>query len=174
MSNKFFDILEKYCLKRGMNLDEDKINQDLKVTNEQQSVEIKKSHDFENKIAVEIVAEPYTPDAHGHWYSKETVEKGYQSFDKAWKEGRLNMNLFHSYDDVSKNNVELIKHYVVPFDCEVNGQKVKEGTWVAEVKYHNEELFKMRTIPDENGEYAIAGLSLKGWGKINDPKKKGE
>ena len=133
-------------------------------------LEIKKSHDLEQQISVEIVAEPEAPDAHGHWYSKETVQKGYESADKAWKEGRLNMNLFHEYDDTSRQNVELLKHYIVHFDCEVNGQNVKEGTWCAEIKWHNSELFKHRVTLRDDGTTLIAGLSLKGWGKVNPPK----
>lgn len=138
-------------------------------TDNNSQLEIKKAHDLDQRISVEIVAEPESPDAHGHWYSPETVQKGYESADKAWREGRLNMNLFHAYDDTDKNNVELIKHYTVPFDCEVNGQFVKEGTWIAEVKWHNVDLWKERITPQEDGLPNIAGLSLRGWGVVNEP-----
>ncbi|APC44409.1 hypothetical protein [Pseudoalteromonas phage PH357] len=134
------------------------------------NVDIRKGNDVINKISVEVVAEPETPDAHGQWYPKETVEKGFLSADKAWREGRLSMNLFHAYDDKDAKNIELLKQYLVPFDCTINGECVKEGSWVAEVKWHNEDLWKKRTIPDENGDLEIAGLSLRGWGKINEAK----
>lgn len=133
-------------------------------------IDIRKSNDIQNRISVEIIAEPESPDAHGQWYSKETIEKGMLSADKAWREGRLNMNLFHAYDDIDKSHVELIKHYIVPFDCTVNGESVKEGSWVGEVKWHNQELFEKRTIPSEDGTLEIAGLSLRGWGKVHSPK----
>ena len=144
------------------------LEKDLSAKSEQ--ITIKKSHDFEQKIAVEIVAEPESPDAHGHWYSKETIEKGFLSADKAWREDRLHMNLFHAYDDVEGEHIELMKHYIVHFDCTINGQCVKEGSWVAEVKYYNEDLWKQRITPnEEDGKPDIAGLSLRGWGVINDP-----
>lgn len=136
------------------------------------NVDIRKSNDMENRISVEIVAEPESPDAHGQWYSKETIEKGFLSADKAWREGRLCMNLFHAYDDTDNTHIELIKHYIVPFDCTVNGESVKEGSWVSEVKWHNEDLWKQRITPDEDGVVSIAGLSLRGWGKINEAKVK--
>lgn len=170
MANPFLETLQKYVsIKKGVELNQDKIIEDLEQATQQ--VEIKKSHDYENRISVEIIAEPYTPDAHGHWYSAETVEKGFLSADKVWREGRFPMNLYHAYDDKDAEHVELIKHYLVPFDCEVNGQPVKEGSWIGEVKWKNETLWKQRTEVREDGTTAIAGLSLKGWGKINPPKK---
>lgn len=174
MSNNFFKALKKYAGIKGLDLNENKVKEDLNESDSHNhsdsQVEIKKSHDLEKQISVEIVAEPEEPDAHGHWYSQETVQKGYESADKAWREGRLNMNLFHEFDDTTKQNVELLKHYVVPFDCEVNGQNVKEGTWVAEVKWHNSELWKERITPQEDGMPNIAGLSLRGWGVVNEAK----
>lgn len=154
-------------------VDEEKVTTDIQKSQElveDKSVEITKAHDFNNQISVEIVAEPNVPDAHDMYYSEATVMEGYQSLDKAWKEGRLNMNLFHQVDDVEKKHVELLKHYIVPFDCDVNGQKVKEGTWVAEVKFHNNDLWKARTTILEDGTTEIAGLSIRGWGTVHAPK----
>lgn len=167
----FLDILQKYALTRKVNLNEDKISKDLAIVEKAtKEVEIRKSHDYEQQISVEIIAEPESPDAHGHWYSKATIEKGFLSADTRWRKGELPMNLCHSYDDIKGEYVSLVKHYLVPFDCEINGQKVKEGTWCAEVKWHNTELWKKRTTILEDGTTEFAGLSLRGWGKINDPK----
>lgn len=170
--NKFIEALMKYASGRDIKLDEDVIKKDLKVEDTPQegnTLEILKSHDYEKQISVEIIAEPYTPDAHGHWYSTQTIEKGKESFDKAWKEGRLHMNLFHQVDDTESKHLELLKHYVVPFDCTVNNEPVKEGSWVAEVKWKNSELWKKRTQPLEDGSTEIGGLSIRGWGKIQEP-----
>ena len=174
--SSFKEALIKFCGFNNMTLNEDKVDKDLESVEvkKDSALEIKKSHDLVNQISVEVVAEPYTPDAHGHWYSQDTVLKGFESADKAWKEKRLHMNLFHAHDDTENTCIELLKHYVVPFDCEVNGQKVKEGTWVAEVKWHDQELWKKRTEVLDDGSTEIAGLSLKGWGVINDPVATGE
>ena len=159
--NLFKAAMKKYCNHNSLELNETKLDEDLVEA----STLVKKSNDIEQRITVEIVAEPFVPDAHNEYYSADTVAKGFESADKAWKDGRLNMNLFHQYDDVTKSNVELIKQYLVPFNCEVNGEVVKEGTWCAEVKWHNIQLWKQRTELLEDGTTAIAGLSLFGWGK---------
>lgn len=167
MKKEFMTLLKMFG-----KVNEDKVEEDIKKASEsaETSVEIKKSHDYENQISVEIIAEPFVPDAHDMYYSEETIVKGMGSFDKAWKEGRLNMNLFHQVDDVEKKHLELLKHYIVPFDCEVNGQKVKAGTWCGEIKWHNKELWKARTEVLEDGTTEIAGLSIRGWGDVHPPK----
>lgn len=179
-SDIFLSTLQKYCKSVGFNLNEEKVESDLKINNEKPDTSedynvITKSHDLEKKITVEIIAEPEIPDNHGNWYSKNTIEKGYNSFDKAWKDGRLSMNLFHSWDDKDAENVELLKHYVVPFDCAVPNPRtgestlVKEGTWMAEVKWKNDALWDKRTKVREDGTTEIGGLSIRGWGKIQEP-----
>lgn len=135
-----------------------------------QQEEIRKSHDYKERISVEVLAEPNTPDAHGHWYSEETIQKGFESADKAWKDGRLNMNLFHAYDDVEKKHLRLENHYLTTEDQDYNGELVKKGSWISEVKWLNEDLWKRRITPLEDGMPEIAGLSLRGWGTINTPK----
>lgn len=170
------DLVKSLCRGKG-DVKEDKILEDLNGndSHNQKDSLLQKSHDYEQRISVEIVAEPLTPDAHGHWYSKDTVKGGFESFDKAWKEGRLNMNLFHQVDDVEKKHIELVKHYLVPDEgFTINGVPVKEGTWIANVKWHNQDLFEKRTKLLEDGTTEIGGLSIRGWGKVNPPKVKGE
>lgn len=174
MSDKtFFSVLEKFCKGKGLSFNRDKAEADIATLKSEEDNQqlIQKSHDQEKRITVEVICEPLVPDAHDDYYTKETIEKGFESFDKAWKEGRLPMNLFHAYDDHDKQHVELLKHYLVPFDCQVPNPRtgeltdVKEGTWIAEVKWHNEDLWKQRTTLREDGTTAIGGLSIRGWGK---------
>lgn len=168
MSCNVFGKVRDYYLKyKNSSLSKD--NLPTKESQTKSSVEIKKSHDFDQHISVEVIAEPFTPDAHGHWYSSETIQKGYDNFNERWQKGEIPMNLFHQVDDINGDHIQLLKHYVVPFECDINGQRVKEGTWIGEVKWHNETLWKQRTDVLEDGTTAIAGLSIKGWGKIQDP-----
>lgn len=173
MSSKFFEALQKYVGTRGLSLNEDKVKEDLNENdshNRSDSQLIKAADDSE-RITTEIVMQPNVPDAHGHWYTEETIRKGQASADRAWKEGRLKMNLFHEYDDTDCSNLELLSHSVTDFDCMVGNQLVKEGTWVARVKWHNEELYKSRTQIKEDGLPDVAGLSPKCRGVVNPPKK---
>lgn len=137
----------------------------------------KKKFDELQQISVEIVAEPYVVDAHGTWYSEETVKKGYESFDLALKEGRAKPNLFH-YQDDDGSNLKIVDHYIMPCDCIVGSTPVKKGTWLLEMQYLSKELWDKRTIPkkrEDGSEYLeIAGLSLFGMGIINPPKAKSE
>lgn len=171
MDKNFLDTLMKYAKGRGINLKEDKVTSSLNKTEDIQKsseIEVKKSHDFEQQISVEVIAEPFTPDYHGQYYSDVTIKKGKESFDKAVSEGRLSMNLFHQVDDKEGKHIQLLDNYIVPFDCEVNGQEVKKGSWIGEVKWNSVSLWKMRTEILEDGSTEIAGLSLRGWGKINE------
>ena len=107
--------------------------------------------------------------------SVETIEKGYESAQKAFEEGRLKSNLFHLQDDDGKN-IEIIKQYLIPCDCKIGEQEVTKGTWVVEMKFHNEELWKKRTeikeLPDGSMGTEIGGLSPRFWGTVNDPIEK--
>lgn len=175
MSNKFFETLTKYCKWKNISLDEDKVKEDLKV--EDKPSTIVKSHDHEQRITVEVIAEPWVLDAHGNWYSYDTIVKqGYPSFDKNWKEGNLPMNLFHEVDDESGEFVKLLSHDIMPIDAIVpnpvtgKAYPIKKGTWIACVKWNHEGLWRQRTEivdrPDGTKGSLIGGLSIKGWGSI--------
>lgn len=137
--------------------------------------EIIKQFQPSERISVEIMFRPNTPDLHGHWLSKETIEKGFESAQKAKEAGRLKPNLFH-LKDVDNSQIEIVKEYLVPVECKIGEQDIAEGTWVTEVKWHNESLWKQRTevvdLPDGSKGTVIAGLSPKCWGVVNDPVEK--
>ena len=171
IKSKFYEFLKSFG-----KVNTDKIEEDLQelVKN---PAEIKKSHDFEQRITIEVIAEPWKLDAHDNWYSYDTIVKeAYPSFDKNWKEGNLSMNLFHEIDDPKGELVELVDHYIVPFDCIVpnpatgKDYEIKKGTWCAEVKWNHPALWKQRTeiIQKVDGTKGslIGGLSLNGWGVV--------
>lgn len=166
--NVLSKALKLWANRYGDSFDQSKAEELLKFQNSSEQ-ELRKSHDHTEQISVEILAEPYSPDAHGHWYSEETIKKGYQNAVKAQEEGRLNMNLFHAYDDKDQKYLRLEKQYLVDEESEYNGELVKKGSWVAEVKWLDNELWKKRITPLEDGMPEIAGLSLRGWGVINSP-----
>lgn len=129
----------------------------------------------EQRISVEIFMRPNIPDLHGHWMSEETIQKGFDSHVKAIKEGRHKMNLFHLKDD-DGTNIELLNQYIIPCDCIIGNQEISKGTWIQEIKWHNETLWKKRTevkeLPDGTVGTEIAGLSPRFWGVINEPIEK--
>lgn len=181
MSNKFLEALNKFASRYNKNINFDKAEQmisELENGVGDSSAEDKgtlktviKQFKEDERISVEILAEPNFPDAHGEFYSEETVLNGYQSFDKALKEGRAKPNIFHLKDD-DGSNLQIVNHYVMPCDCIIGETPVVKGTWIMEMKWLNESLWKKRTVPLEDGTYEIAGLSLRGWGRKIPPEQK--
>ncbi|AGN51484.1 hypothetical protein VPLG_00045 [Vibrio phage eugene 12A10] len=149
--------------------DEDEVQAD----NKESEKLLIKQFQTEEQISVEIICEPNVPDAHGHWYRPETLVNARADWLALEEETgeKIPMNLFHM-KDVGGSQLELIKHYIMPTDATIGDTLVKEGTWVGEIKWHTEELWKMRTVPMEDGTLEIAGVSPKFWGHVCDPKNK--
>lgn len=119
---------------------------------------IVKSLRDEERISVEIVYEPYVLDEHEEWMSEETIAKACANFNDNLASGNLKPNLYHIVDEPDK--LEILKSYVMPCDCIIGKTEVKKGTWVAEIKWHDPILWKKRSVPDENGDLEIAGVSI--------------
>lgn len=123
----------------------------------------------DEQISVEIVYEPEVLDAHGEWMSADTIEKAKDNFNKNLASGNAKPNLFHLAPETEK--LEILKTYTMPCECTIGETVVKSGTWVAEVKWHDDLLWKQRTVPNEDGVLAIAGLSMQGMGNKILPKE---
>ncbi|ATN93383.1 hypothetical protein [Pseudoalteromonas phage J2-1_QLiu-2017] len=134
---------------------------DDSVTEEESLVKFK----GEEKVSLEIVYEPYKLDAHNQWMSAETIEAAKENFNLNLAQGNLPANLFHSFD-VGSDTIEILRTYTVPVDCIIGEEKVVQGTWIAELKWHNDTLWKMRTEPNEDGVLEIAGVSIGALGKV--------
>lgn len=175
MENLILKAINAWAERSNKKLNIDKIEEDLKVKETvKEDKTFIKQFKSEEKISVEILFRPNVPDLHGHWLSEETIQKGFESAQRAKQEGRLKPNLFHLQDD--EESLEIVNEYLVPVDCVIGEQEVKKGTWVVEMKFHNEELWKQRTevveLPDGTMGTRIGGLSPRFWGKVNDPIEK--
>ncbi len=115
------------------------------------------------QVSVEIIYEPEVLDAHGEWMSEDTIVKACANFNKNLESGNAKPNLFHLKSETEK--LEILRTYVLPCECTIGETVVKKGTWVGEIKWHDGNLWKQRTVPNEDGVLAIAGLSLGGMGK---------
>lgn len=182
MERNLIDVITAWATRSNKKLKMEQIEKDL-LGNQSQTPENTSPSEFtfikqfktEERISVEILFRPNVPDLHGHWLSEETIQKGFESAQRAFKEGRLKPNLFHLQDDDGKN-IEIVNQFLVPCDCKIGEQEVKKGTWVVEMKFHNEELWKQRTeivqLPDGTMGTRIGGLSPRFWGTVNDPIEK--
>jgi len=128
-----------------------------------------KKFKMEERVSVEIIYEPYELDAHGEWMSEETIAKACENFNKNLDSGNAKPNLFHIKAETEK--LEILRTYTLPCECTIGETLVKQGTWVAEIKWHDMSLWKQRTVPDENGVLAIAGTSIGALGRRVTPKE---
>lgn len=128
------------------------------------SVLVQKSADVDSDLMVsyEIIYEPDTPDAHGQWMSKPTLEKAQQDFKKAQEIGAVTENLMHILDT---DTFSIVDHWIQKeFDVSVaeTGEVIKAGTWVAKVQYNSPEVWEMKKA----GIYG--GLSLQCGGMLDE------
>lgn len=123
---------------------------------------LKSDSPVEEMISYEVVYEPDTVDSHGHWMSKDTLEKGCSEFNKNLKEGIVKSNLFH-LEDTDMFTVEdtwIHKEFDVSVDA--TGEKIKAGTWISKIQYHDENLWKLKKAN------VIGGVSIGAKGFLNE------
>lgn len=116
----------------------------------------------EQKIAIEVIYEPDVKDSHNCWMSKETLEKACEDFNKNLEEGNVSANLYHLENT---DKFEIVKTWIHKgFDCVVSGsgEPVKEGTWIAELQYKDDNLWQAKK------EGIIKGVSIFGYGYTNE------
>lgn len=115
----------------------------------------------EEMVSIEVVYEPDTLDGHGEWMSKDTVRKACESFNENLEKGVVKSNLFHM-KDTELFTIE--KSWIhEELDCIVKGseQELKAGTWVAKIKFHNQELWELRKAG------VVQGVSIGGLGMVD-------
>lgn len=120
----------------------------------------------EEMISYEVVYEPNVKDAHGEWMSTETVAKACEDFNKYLEQGVVQPNLFHQ---VNTDSFTVEKTWIVPeidMIVEETGEKVAAGTWVAKIRYNDDNLWTLKKAG------VVGGVSIGAMGKVN--KKTGE
>lgn len=120
----------------------------------------------EEMVSYEVIYEPFVKDAHGEWMSDVTIEKAMINFNKNLADGVVQPNLFH----LKNTDSFTIESSWVQKELDVQvvqtGELIKAGTWVAKIKYNDENLWKLKKAQ------VIGGVSISGKGTIN--KKTGE
>lgn len=113
-------------------------------------VEVTKSVDNEQRMAMFVVLEPDVVDLHGDTYSAEEVEKACLSFNQH----SMKANLFHK---VETENAKIVQSFISPstFMTEA-GKEIKKGTWLQwwhfpEDNEASDEIWKMVKDGDING-----------------------
>lgn len=113
--------------------------------------EILKATNDEEQIAIDVVYEPFKPDAHGQWMSESTIRKACANFNTELANGAVKPNLFH-LSETDKFIIE--KSWINEVECVIGDQIVPEGAWLIKTKYLDPELWEMK----KSGE--LMGVSI--------------
>lgn len=119
----------------------------------------------EEMVSYEVIYESDVKDSHGNWASRETLEKACENFNEYLRKGVVKSNLFHVKDTEYFSVEDTWIQKELDVIVEQTGEKIKAGTWVAKLKYHNEDLWNLKKLG------FIGGVSV-GCVGIIDPETK--
>lgn len=108
--------------------------------------------DSEAHYVTGIVYEPMVEDTQGNYMTAEEIEKAQRWFAK----NANNVDLQHNFEKMESASV--VENWIAKCDCQINGQDVKEGTWLMTVEVTDPGIFDAI----EKGE--ITGFSMGGSG----------
>lgn len=125
---------------------------------EQSPKEHTKSVNVEERKCLEVMFEANTKDAHGNWYTEDTLVKGLESY----KANEVPSNLFHM---IEADGFKVEDAFILDEETTyVNGEdsiSVQKGSVMAWVHYSDDELWELKKSKD------IGGLSPGFLGDIN-------
>lgn len=115
----------------------------------------------EEMVSYEVIYEPFTKDAHGEWMTDKTIEKACENFNKNLEAGVVKANLFH----LKETDAFTIEKSWIQKELDVQvvqtGEMIKAGTWVAKIKYNDENLWNLKKAG------VVSGVSIGAKGRIN-------
>lgn len=116
--------------------------QELELTTE---VEVTKSLDEEERMALFVVLSPEEPDLHGDVYSDKEIEKACISYNVHCRKA----NLYHR---VETEDFKIVQSFITPVSfSDDQGREIKKGTWLAWTQFENEELWNKVKTGEFNG-----------------------
>jgi len=121
-----------------------------------------KAFDDEQMISVEMVYEPFALDAHNQWMSPSTIRQACQDFNTKLEKGVVKPNLFHL---VETDKFTIIKSWINEVECFIGDKLVPEGSWLAKLQFHDNDLWEMH----KSGE--TGGVSIGAQGRVLPPNK---
>ena len=107
----------------------------------------------ELRYALGVVLEPDIVDAQGDTYDAETIRMA------AWEYLDRFRNLGHMHKGLINGKARLVESYVAQCDMDIEGMKVRKGTWMMGVHVVDEGLWKRVRTGD------LGGLSIGGFAK---------
>ena len=118
--------------------------------------------DADHHYVTGIVYEPMTEDAHGDFMTEEEIIKAAYWYSKNSEQ----VDLQHNF--IPLENVVVVENWVAKADFEIDGQKVKKGTWLMTAEISDEDIW----AAIEKGE--ITGFSMGGVADYDEEDKEME
>jgi hypothetical protein len=116
----------------------------------------------EEMISYDVVYEPLVKDAHGQWMDYETLIDACENFNTFLKKGVVKSNLFHLQDTEAFTVEDTWIQKELDVVVEATGEKIKAGTWIAKLKYNDENLWKLKKAG------VVGGVSIGAKGMVNE------
>jgi hypothetical protein len=108
---------------------------------------VAKQQKEDERYVLGVVLVPNEYDSQGDIYDEDTVRKASEYF----MEHAKTLGLMHE-KALSENKVRILENYIAPCDMEIEGQKVKKGTWLLAARILDDELWR-----------AVKNGTLTGW-----------
>lgn len=106
--------------------------------------------DDEKQIVYGIVYEPDKVDAHNEYTDAEEVEKAAHEFLGEYR------NISFMHQELINKEARIVESYIAQADFEMNGHKIKKGTWVMAVHILDSQLWGLVK------EGRMTGFSMEG------------
>jgi hypothetical protein len=104
--------------------------------------------DDEKRLLYAVAMEPDVDDSHGERTTRDEIEAGAHAFLRSGVVG---------LEHAEKADAEIVESWIAPVDLEINGEKVRAGSWVVVIKVHDAALWEAVKRGD------IGGVSVGGW-----------
>lgn len=131
------------------------------------SARVEKAEDqaaAEERYILGVVLEPtdgtdgaeLKPDTQGDIYSAADVRRAAH----AWMEQHGKVDLDHSWEPTSKQQVRVLESYLAPVDMEINGAQIAKGTWLLALRVLDDTIWA-NIKAGGIGAYSIGGTAMR-------------
>ncbi|QIB26092.1 XkdF-like putative serine protease domain-containing protein [Caloranaerobacter azorensis] len=111
--------------------------------------------DEETHYVTGVVYEPLQEDAHGNFMTEEEIKKAAYWFAKNGDK----VDIQHNFEEA--DGVTIVENWVAKSDTEIEGEKIKKGTWLITTEITNPDIWENV----QKGEFT--GFSMGGIGKYS-------
>ena len=85
---------------------------------------------------------PEREDAQGHIYSHEQVQLGCHWWAEHSNKDFSISHVLQGGKPVAQGDIVLLENYIMPVDCDINGEHIPAGTWMVGAGIRNEQVWK--------------------------------